>query len=86
MYADDTKMFREITGQKDREALQNDLDCLSEWAEERQLRLNVEKCKVMHLGGTRNKKAVYDTKQSANGTIISFQETTIEKVSGLVMT
>ena len=56
---------------KDREALQKDLDCLSKWAEVWQPRFNVEKCKVMHSGGTRNKKAAYDMKQLANGIVIS---------------
>jgi len=59
MYADDTKLFRRIDDDCDRAALQKDLDHLSTWSEQWQLRFNVDKCNIMHIGGSRNLKASY---------------------------
>ena len=43
LYADDTKLFRRINDDCDRAALQKDLDHLSTWSEQWQLRFNVDK-------------------------------------------
>ena len=83
MYADDTKMFRESSEEVDRNELQKDLDKLSEWATEWQLKFNVEKCKVMYLGGSRNKKGEYCMSQPENNKVITLQETTLEKDLGI---
>lgn len=86
MYADDTKMFRESSEEVDREALQKDLDKLSEWTSEWQLKFNVEKCKVMYFGGSRNKKGEYCMSQLENNKVITLQETTLEKDLGIWLT
>ena len=44
------KIFRVVNGPEDRNALQEDLGRLSEWSEIWQMKFNVDKCKVMHLG------------------------------------
>ena len=62
MYADDTKLFRKIDGEIDRRALQDDLDRLVLWAKKWQLKFNVEKCKVMHIG--RNSQMQYDMERA----------------------
>ena len=49
-FADDTKIFRRVDSDEDREALQRDLDGLAKWSEVWQMSFNVDKCKVMHLG------------------------------------
>ena len=49
-FADDTKIFREVVSEVDRDVLQRDLDRLVQWSEVWQMRFNVDKCKVMHLG------------------------------------
>ena len=49
-FADDTKIFRRVDSERDREVLQRDLDRLVQWSERWQMKFNVEKCKVMHLG------------------------------------
>ena len=49
-FADDTKIFRRVDSDEDREALQRDLDRLVQWSEVWQMKFNVDKCKVMHLG------------------------------------
>ena len=49
-FADDTKVYAEVVNQRSREALQNDLDLLVKWSDEWQMKFNVQKCKVMHIG------------------------------------
>ena len=50
LFADDTKIFRTITTDKDRQALQEDLDKLGTWSEQWLLKFHPEKCKHMHIG------------------------------------
>ena len=57
-FADDTKLFRVVKAREDCEALQRDLSRLEEWASMWQMRFNVAKCKVMHIG-TKNPKYKY---------------------------
>ena len=54
MYADDSKIFRRVDFMYEAESLQKDLDSLQDWESKWQLRFNVDKCKVMHLGDSRN--------------------------------
>jgi len=49
-FADDTKLFGTVNTEADHVTLQNDLDILTQWAQTWQMKFNVEKCKVMHLG------------------------------------
>jgi hypothetical protein len=49
-FSDDTKLYGKIKDQKDRDGLQRDLDRLIQWSVEWQMKFNVEKCKIMHLG------------------------------------
>uniref|UniRef100_K7F105 Reverse transcriptase domain-containing protein n=1 Tax=Pelodiscus sinensis TaxID=13735 RepID=K7F105_PELSI len=49
-FADDTKLFRIVKTEADCEGLQEDLTKLSEWATKWQMKFNVDKCKVMHIG------------------------------------
>ena len=50
LFADDTKLFRRIISESDREILQKDLDNIAEWADKWKMEFNVGKCKIMHLG------------------------------------
>ena len=50
-FADDTKLFKVVTTQRDCEELQRDLSKLGEWASKWQMWFSVSKCKVMHVGG-----------------------------------
>jgi len=52
-FADDTKIYRMVTNQQDRQILQKDLDTVGAWAERWQMKFNVEKCKVLHYGRNR---------------------------------
>ena len=49
-FADDTKLYREISCRKDCNILQEDLDKLVSWSEEWKMLFNVDKCSVMHMG------------------------------------
>jgi len=50
MYADDTKVVREVTTTGDCEELQADLDSIQHWSEKWQMKFNSSKCRIMHLG------------------------------------
>ena len=49
-FADDTKIFSQITNDNDRKVLQEDLSKLISWSEKWQMLFNNSKCKVMHVG------------------------------------
>ena len=49
-FADDTKIASKVTSTLERETLQSDLNRLVSWASEWQMKFNIEKCKVLHIG------------------------------------
>ena len=49
-FADDTKMFRKVNTDGDKQHLQNDLDKLAKWSEKWQMLFNFGKCKCLHTG------------------------------------
>ena len=53
-FADDTKIGRSITNENDTEALQRDLDSLHKWADDWQMKFNVDKCSVIKFGKRQN--------------------------------
>jgi len=50
LYADDSKLFRNISGENDSFALQSDLNSLRDWFKKWLLRLNINKCNVVSFG------------------------------------
>ena len=62
LFADDTKLCREIFGEGDEIALQNDLGQVSNWCKTWLLSLNIQKCKVIRFGKGRSspKYTVWD--------------------------
>ena len=50
LFADDTKVFREITSQDDAFALQSDIDSLQHWSKKWLLQFHPDKCHVLTLG------------------------------------
>ena len=50
MYADDTKIYKEITNIQDCLLLQQDLDSITNWAETWQMSLNPDKTKMLNVG------------------------------------
>ena len=69
MYADDTKLFNTFNRDNQTLTLQNDLDSVSAWMEEWQLKLNADKCKIVHIGYG-NQKHDY----TINGNIVTKSE------------
>ena len=49
-FADDTKIFRQVTDTRDNMRMQIDLDKLVEWADKWQMHFNASKCKVICVG------------------------------------
>ena len=49
-FADDLKMFRVIDNAQDFQLLQNDINKLVDWANKWQLKFNISKCYILHLG------------------------------------
>ena len=49
-FADDTKVFRNVANDTDKQSLQDDLNKLVKWSEQWQMLLNFGKCKCMHIG------------------------------------
>ena len=49
-FADDTKVFRKIKSDTDRQHLQDDLNKLTEWSEKWQMLFNFGKFKFLHTG------------------------------------
>ena len=49
-FADDSKMYAEITDTADATRLQVALDSMVQWAESWQLKLSIDKCCVLHIG------------------------------------
>ena len=49
-FADDTKLFRKVTDDTDKQSLQDDLDKLVKWLKKWQMLFNFGKCKCIHIG------------------------------------
>ena len=47
LYADDTKLYREINNDQDHEVLQQDINVLSNWATNNLMRFHPDKCKIL---------------------------------------
>ena len=59
LFADDAKIFKTVDNEEDHQDLAKDLDNLENWARLWQMRFNVGKCKVLHLG-SRNPRYDYN--------------------------
>lgn len=55
MFADDAKVFTEVSNDAEHAGLQQDLNELLKWAKAWQMVFNAGKCKVMHLGSKNSK-------------------------------
>lgn len=82
MFADDTKLWAVIKKKEDAEELQLDLDRIMEWTNKWLLKLNPDKCKVMHIGKKDNRND-YVLKNSNGNTKLT--ETTEERDLGILV-
>ena len=55
LFADDTKLYKEISGLQGHEILQNDMFELCNWTMKWLLFFNSDKCKIMHIGNNNPK-------------------------------
>lgn len=78
MFADDTKVYREINSPSDNNLLQEDMNSLEEWSDDWLLRFHPDKCKVLSLG----KKSTPADYSLCN---TKLQATTKEKDIGVVI-
>ena len=80
MFAEDTKISRQMTAQSAQVTLQTDLKQLEAWTRKWQLRFNQKKCKVMHLGQYNHH---YDYTITSGGKDTTMGETTNERDLGV---
>ncbi len=80
MFADDTKIYRQISTMEDCEALQKDLQGLESWAKTWQMQFHPMKCKVLRVG--KNHPAFSYQMESAGG-MCSLEEVNSEKDLGV---
>ena len=73
-FADDTKLFRKVNTDGDKQHLQNDLDRLVKWSEKWQM-LNFGKCKCLHTGH-RNLNVNYKMGDTVLGTTVKEKKRT----------
>ena len=59
LYADDTKLYREIIEENDEQTLQTDITALNNWAIVNKMRFHPQKCKVLSVTLQRNHKDKY---------------------------
>ena len=54
LFADDTKIFRQVVSKEDALELQKDIDALAKWSEDWLLKFNIKKCHVLTMGKFHN--------------------------------
>ena len=52
LYADDTKLYRDIRLEEDRSKLQEDIHCMYDWSQKWLLKFHPDKCVTMSVGNT----------------------------------
>ena len=57
-FADDTKIANKVDSENERQLLQSDLNTLIEWSNKWQMKFNIDKCHVLHIGN-QNPKATF---------------------------
>ena len=72
-FADDTKLFRKVNTDGDKQHLQNDLDRLVKWSEKWQMLLNFGKCKCL-LTGHGNLNVNYEMGDTVLGSTVKEKE------------
>ena len=49
-FADDIKLFRNVSSSIDISTIEDDLKIIQDWSETWQMKFNIDKCKVIHFG------------------------------------
>jgi len=85
LYADDTKILSPINNPTDAERLQSDINSIVEWTNKWLMKLNIEKCKVMHFG-KHNTKHMYTMDSYTTNTPIPLETSEVERDLGIQLT
>ena len=62
LFADDTKLFRNIKDSDDQNTLQKDVDTMSKWADQWQLDFHPDKCVLMSINNKEGSNRTYRMK------------------------
>jgi len=84
LYADDSKVIAEIKNENDAQLLQQDLDSIVKWTDTWLMRLNFDKCKVMHFGRG-NPKYEYTMSDISTNTTHKLLKTDSERDLGITL-
>ncbi len=80
MYADDTKL---ISNDENRRELQNDLNELTKWTQLWLMQLNINKCKVMHIGKNNRETKYYLHSPDDSASVYTIDKTISERDLGI---
>jgi hypothetical protein len=87
LYADDLKIIAKIETEVDIRNLQADLDVLSHWCTTWLMEPNIEKCKVMNIGYSKDIGEVRTySLQRKDGVAVTLQHTVEERDLGIILT
>ena len=78
LFADDTKVYREVNNREDASSLQKDVETLTTWSRVWQLPFNATKCKCMHFG-KKNQQHKYKMNEH------TLEEVEVEKDLGVIV-
>ena len=81
LFADDTKLFKQIESTEDCQDLQNDIERLEEWSDKWLLRFHPQKCKAMRVG--KNHPPFTYHMKDKDGNRVDLTETSVEKDLGV---
>ncbi len=84
LYADDSKIISRASCEQDRRGLQSDLDNIIKWTDTWLMRLNFDKCKIMHFGKN-NPKYKYSLFDSETSKRYELVETESERDLGIIV-
>ena len=82
LFADDTKIYSVMDNPRSPESIQQDINKMVNWSEIWQLQFNVEKCKVLQLGGATEDR-IYTMLENKNR--IQLERTKKEKDLGVII-
>jgi ribonuclease P/MRP protein subunit RPP40 len=84
LYADDSKIIAEIKNTNDSLKLQRDIDSIVAWTDKWLMRLNYDKCKVMHMGKS-NPQHRYFINDYSHSTLHELTPTTSKRYLGIII-
>ena len=86
MFADDTKLYREIVYQSDIEMVQSDINNLFKWSEKWLLRFHPDKCKVVSISGkSQQHRSTNYTMLTYSGSYVTLESVESEKDIGVTI-